>query len=170
MSRKALAPSPLFPGAGEGWGDGELGANARTLHVPSFPPHPGVAPGFSHGTTGTTGTNLPLPPPLLPRGEGGKVRSASCDTCHAPSGAARRIASLGRGWLVKAWQVQGATLPVGVSACSRQSWARQSQAYLMSCLTRKGPKLNRVIPSMSWVPKVSWASGAQWMPERVRMP
>jgi hypothetical protein len=48
--------------------------------------------------------------------------------------------------------------------------ASASVAYFTSCLLRNGPKLNRVVPPQSAVPMAACASGAQWMPDRVRIP
>nr|WP_241179987.1 hypothetical protein [Humisphaera borealis] len=45
-----------------------------------------------------------------------------------------------------------------------------SVANFTSCLLKNGPKLSRVAPPVAAVPIAWWASGAQWMPDRLRMP
>ena len=41
---------------------------------------------------------------------------------------------------------------------------------LFQMAKEKDPKLNRVVPPWPAVPMAAWAKGAQWMPDRVRMP
>jgi len=67
----------------------------------------------------------------------------------------------------------GEAAQLAAGAFSPTSAARLAiawQAYSTSCTVTKGPKLKRVAPPSSWVLIVACASGAQWMPERVRMP
>ena len=55
-------------------------------------------------------------------------------------------------------------------ATSWHSCPNASHAYFTSCTVVNGPKLSRVVPPPACVPTVLWASGAQWIPARVRMP